>query len=55
MSNPIFWQDKKVDFKMLSAAILLSMLSVKYLRFSITLTIKALSILNFKFDIVIFQ
>ena len=52
MSNPIFWQDKKVNFKMLSA-ILLSMLSVN--RHRLMLVMKALSILNSKFDIVIFQ
>ena len=55
MSNPIFWQDKKVNFKISSAAIELDMLCVKRLMVKNYLTIKkTLSILNYKFDIVIF-
>ena len=53
MSNPIFCQDKKVNFKMSSTAILKCCLCnftqhTQHLRFRITFTIKALSILNLK-------
>ena len=50
MSNPIFCQDKKVNFKMLSTAILKCCLCnfTQHLRFRITFTIKMLSILNLK-------
>ena len=53
MSNPFFCQDKKVNFKMSSTAILKCCLCnftqhIQHLRFRITFTIKALSILNLK-------